>query len=650
MRVLSKSRFKLGLQCPNKLFFTGKKDYANQKNEDSFLMALAEGGFQVEEMARLHYPYGHLLEGNDGEHELLHKKTQELLQNENVVIYEAAFLLNNLFVRTDILVKTGNEIKLIEVKAKSFDSTEENTFMGKRGGIVSSWKPYLFDLAFQSYVIKMAHPFFKVSSYLMLADKNKTAQVNGLNQKFRITKNANNRTGIVKTVKSLEETGGTVLSEIEVTDIIDGIQSDRYSYSENIFFSWAVKYFSRWYQEDTYPLQTQNFGACKNCEFRNDDNPNLKSGVHFCFEKHKGFKPTDLSKPNIFEVWNFRKGSKIFDDGRFFLSELVEEDIAIKHELDGMSATERQWMQIEKSRSGDCEPYLDKEALNREMSTWKFPLQFIDFETSAVALPFMAGLRPYEQIAFQFSLHTIDDSGKITHAAQYLNASPGEFPNFNFVRELKYAIGDKGTIFRFATHENSILNAIIDQLESSDETDKLELIEFIKTITESTSDGTDSWVGERNMVDLCELIRKFYYNPLTKGSNSIKAVLPAVLATDKIVREKYSKPISEVGLASLNFDSRHTWLKYENGNLLSPYKSLPALFNGWTDEQLDSLISDMEVLSDGGAAMTAYSTLQFADMSVQERKEIESALLKYCELDTLAMVMIYEHFVNLVRS
>jgi hypothetical protein len=58
VRLLTKSRFKLGLECPNKLFYTGKKEYANQKQNNPFLMALAEGGFQVEEYARMHYPEG----------------------------------------------------------------------------------------------------------------------------------------------------------------------------------------------------------------------------------------------------------------------------------------------------------------------------------------------------------------------------------------------------------------------------------------------------------------------------------------------------------------------------------------------------------------------------------------------------------------
>ncbi len=33
-------------------------------------------------------------------------------------------------------------------------------------------------------------------------------------------------------------------------------------------------------------------------------------------------------------------------------------------------------------------------------------------------------------------------------------------------------------------------------------------------------------------------------------------------------------------------------------------------------------------------------------MTDREREELSGALLKYCELDTLAMVMIYEHFVE----
>ena len=56
-RTLSKSRFKSALECPTKLYYYGKKKkYANQMAENEFLMALAEGGFQVGELAKYSHP------------------------------------------------------------------------------------------------------------------------------------------------------------------------------------------------------------------------------------------------------------------------------------------------------------------------------------------------------------------------------------------------------------------------------------------------------------------------------------------------------------------------------------------------------------------------------------------------------------------
>ena len=51
-RYLTKSRFKLAMECPTKLFYTNKKEYANQKLDDPFLRHLADGGFQVGKLAR----------------------------------------------------------------------------------------------------------------------------------------------------------------------------------------------------------------------------------------------------------------------------------------------------------------------------------------------------------------------------------------------------------------------------------------------------------------------------------------------------------------------------------------------------------------------------------------------------------------------
>jgi hypothetical protein len=49
-------------------------------------------------------------------------------------------------------------------------------------------------------------------------------------------------------------------------------------------------------------------------------------------------------------------------------------------------------------------------------------------------------------------------------------------------------------------------------------------------------------------------------------------------------------------------------------------------------------------------ALTAYGKLQYVDMTDRERAELVSGLKKYCELDTLAMVMLYEHFREIVHA
>jgi len=46
-RTLSKSRFKLAVECPTKVFYSLDRRYVNSKDEDEFLQALADGGFQA---------------------------------------------------------------------------------------------------------------------------------------------------------------------------------------------------------------------------------------------------------------------------------------------------------------------------------------------------------------------------------------------------------------------------------------------------------------------------------------------------------------------------------------------------------------------------------------------------------------------------
>lgn len=266
-----------------------------------------------------------------------------------------------------------------------------------------------------------------------------------------------------------------------------------------------------------------------------------------------------------------------------------------------------------------------------------------------VAIPFNAGRRPYEQVAFQFSHHIIHEDGRIEHAGQYINGRRGFFPNFEFVRELKAQLEtDSGTILRYAHHENTVLCQIFEQLKTSSEPDRQALMDWIGTVTRSTSSMEEKWEGPRCMIDMWELLKKYYYHPATNGSNSIKRVLPAVLRESKLLQEKYQSPIygSSGGIRSLNF-ANWIWLKEDaSGAIVDPYRQLPKIFHGLDTEKLEFTLVGHDELADGGAAMMAYAKMQFTEMSEVERAALKETLLKYCELDTLAMVMIYEHWAD----
>lgn len=653
-RYLTKSRFKLGCECPTKLFFTGKSDYGDKKKEDRFLAALAEGGFQVGELAKLYHPGGVEIHALDSEQAL--RETSRLLQADSVVLYEPALRFGNLLVRVDILIKRGSFVELIEVKAKSFDPRDEEPFHGKRARkdgsrkLSSAWEPYLRDVAFQTYVARGAFPSWTVSPYLMMADKSSRATVDGINQRFLITRDPDNRARIeVAPGTQASDLGEKILVQVPVTEEVELILSQGIN---DMSFPDFVAFLSEAYRKDEM-LAPQVGSQCRGCEFRIDDAmkaTGLKSGFETCWKKAESLKDADFLRPFVFDLWNFRKSDNLLQQGKRFIDELSEEDISPTERPDepGLSTSERQWLQVEHVIRDDGTSYLDREGLAEEISHWHFPLNFIDFETTMVALPFHRGRRPYEQIAFQFSHHVMTESGLVEHKTQYLQSERGVFPNFAFVRALRAALSrNDGTIFRYAAHENTVLCQILAQLRESDEPDRDELCAWIRSITRGTADSTEPWEGERKMVDLCEIVKRYDYHPATKGSNSIKAVLPAILADSDFLQERYGRPIygSASGIPSHNFRD-WTWIrKGADGRVVDPYKLLPKVFADLEPEAMERLLSEGS-LADGGAAMTAYARMQFSQMSAAETERVRAALLKYCELDTFAMVLLVEHWMH----
>jgi len=168
-KPFTKSKFMTALECPTKLFYQSKPlEYANLKMENEFLEALAEGGYQVGELAKYYFPNRNDIHELD--YSLSIEKTNELLKNDFVKIYEAAIHYENLFVRIDIINKKKNTLELYEVKAKSYDP-KKDSILNTKGNISSEWKEYLYDIAYQTFVISKAFPNFEIEPYLYLCEK-----------------------------------------------------------------------------------------------------------------------------------------------------------------------------------------------------------------------------------------------------------------------------------------------------------------------------------------------------------------------------------------------------------------------------------------------------------------------------------------------
>jgi hypothetical protein len=661
-RPLTKSRFKMALECPTKLHFTGKAEYANRKLDDPFLKALAKGGFQAGKLAQLHYGPGEEITERDYEKAFAH--TRLCLAQESATVFEASIRHGNHFVKVDVLRKQGNSLALIEVKAKGWPPPRD--LRTKTGTLAASsgFVPYLYDVAYQTWVTRRAFPDCLVTPYLCLLNKEARTTVDSLNQCFKIVKEGKSFAVQSKPGLSKSDLGGSILVDADVSEFVGLILS-----SEDIddirelrggkpFDEWVEWLAARYLADEKIPPVLSE--ECKGCEYHISptDYPGKRSGFDECWKDAGKAAPSDRARS--FDLWGGVKGV-ISEKGIYFLDELVEEDVKPKkparyeetNPQGGWTRHERRMLQIEHTRNPKPGPRFHPD-LAKALEVPK-PWHFIDFETAMVAIPFTKGRRPYEQIAFQFSHHVIGTDGTIAHRTQCLEVKPGQFPNFEFVRALKKAIGDEGTVFRYAAHENTVLNQIHDQLLDSDEKDKEELIAWIRTLAEPTSANAErfpDWKPKRLFLDMLKYVQWFFWHPAMGGSNSIKVALPAMLASSDFLKRKYSAPIygRDREIKSLNLDSR-AWVSLEkDGSVKDPYSMLGPIFPDLdlSREALDDAYGDGDdaELRDGGAAMMAYCRLQFSDLSDDQRTAIQSALLRYCELDTLAMVMLWEGWLN----
>ena len=675
-RFLSKSRFKSAVECPTKLDYVGKPDYVNTKSSNDFLKALADGGFQVGELAKLYFPGGEEVTNPDQASQI--ERTKVLLAKDSVTIFEATICHENFLARIDVLKKTGGQVDLIEVKSKSYDSREgepNKQWRGlptprnstKPGPIKTDMLPYLQDIAFQTMLVRLAFPHWKVTPYLMLPDKARKTSIAGVNQKFKIVKEGegqNQRSrAVTEPGTTLASLGDELLIQLDVSDFVDEIINGtiRFPGGEDFFEKMSAEWAAAYAKKQRIPAVVGKH--CRKCEFYSatpDDQH--KSGFHQCWiEATRVTFEEIVKKRPITELFSPAKGEldKLIDKRGLWLSDLEKDDFEENVGSDGMSRKYRQYLQVF-GRWNQDKPFEFERAMWKETAAqFTYPLHFIDFEGARPPLPFLAGKHPYSQVAFQFSHHIIDEAGNVSHVNEFIDLTPGSDPSIEFLRSLKKSLcaegRDKGTVFMWSPYENTMLNGLRSEilemkLAGIAPEDADDLVAFVETLTTRKNKRKVEHQGTRAMVDLYALAGRFFFHPDTQGRSSIKVVLPAVMKSSTWLRDFYSKPIygAPNGIPSKNFpfdgSQGMVWWVPENGGAVNPYDLLPPIFTDIDQDELEGSDQgdDGGSIREGGAATTAYARMQFTDVPESLREATRKALLRYCELDTLAMVMIYQ--------
>jgi hypothetical protein len=651
-RFLTKSRFKLATECPRKLFYMGRQDYANTKANDEFLRMLAEGGYQVGELAKLMFPGGQEISVTGHSAQL--DATKAALIGDRVTLFEAALSHGRLFARVDVLVKDGNEVQLIEVKSKSYDPEDAYFFITKTGRIDSDLKPYLLDVAFQTLIARRAMPDCSVKAALMLPDKSRRATIERLNTLFPIHRidaekgriEVRTRPGL-----TLADVGDSILTVVDVTSLVDRLLNEVHEFPgatgtiEELATRWAEDY----EREASIPPPVQS--QCKRCEFRAPPDSHKHCGLTECWKAAFHMPSHELREPLVIDLWDGRRTRHWLEDSKRLLSHLTKDDLGEdKHEEDnGISRIDRQWLQISGDGLNERGYLFNKSVAAEAIQSWRYPLNLIDFETSRTALPFHAGQRPFGLVAFQFSHHVLNEDGTLVHAGEFLSTDPGQLPNLSFLRALRTSLASNdGSVLMWSPYENSVLNELAGQLTDGtlDAPDASELITFIEGLTSQKEKGTIVRQGARSMVDMKLVSANAFFHRRTKAGNSIKKVLPAMLEASNELRRIYSNADYGGGKSnSRNFEQPMTWwVPGPDGQPIDPYDLLPPVFGDFSvpnGEEEDALS-----IANGGAALYAYARLQFVEITEDQRRAWNKALLRYCELDTLAMAMIVQGWRN----
>jgi hypothetical protein len=207
--------------------------------------------------------------------------------------------------------------------------------------------------------------------------------------------------------------------------------------------------------------------------------------------------------------WSHIPENSLFDiRGRFDAKfRLYNNGIISMYDVPKYNLSEKQIIQIDAARTHDIR--YDHKAIKEFLDSLWYPLYFLDFETFMQTIPPYDGIRPYQQIPFQYSLHYLEHKGDDFKHYEFL-AMPHTDPRKELIEKLVKEIPG---------------NACVLAYNKSFEIGRLQ--EFALSFTEH-AEKIEKII--QNIRDLIVPFRHYdIYHWQQGGSCSLKNVLPAML-------------------------------------------------------------------------------------------------------------------------
>ncbi|MEL7834938.1 DUF2779 domain-containing protein [Fodinibius sp. N2] len=617
--------FGAGLECPIKLYYYAQGYPQNQQSRPFIEHAIYNKRL-LTALARSVFSDAHFVNGQKVSEAA--SETDQLLNEQSAVLFDAVFEHQNMMARLPIVEKSENELTLYYVRTKAFDS-RKNRLLNSEGNLKSKWEKYLLDFAYQVFVARHNYPNANLRAVLVMPEKSGQSYMDDLPHLLQPFDDG--RDGWEKVDESNQE----LLAKLDVTNIVERLLDDS-SYAENYLPKSNLEDTLTFFRDLYFNKTKADSGVgikCKRCEFRIEHErleAGTKSGFNECWEAITG--RNNASQNHIFDLigpgTNTRLSNKNYWQTDISTATIFSPESIVKGK-GRISQEMRQALQIYKSQQKEVPEEIVRPALFKELNRWQFPLHFLDFEAGNYAVPVRRSCRPYHLVVFQFSCHTLFSDGRWRHY-EWIDDFKSGYPNYELIRQLQEVpYIEEGTIVQYSNFERHALKTIRGELteDFSEVSDAGDLIFWLEKIINRHD---SSHHQPPYIADLSRLVKKFYYNREMENSLSIKDVLSSVMSHSPYLKNIYTKPYS-----SSNFDNMIWWQADGKGGAQNPYSILT--------ESGDSSIRR------GTQAMVVYGKLIARDYCADELATYQKALLKYCELDTLAMMMIYQHWQELMK-